>query len=40
VTPTSDLGKILAAIHEVQVAGRTSFSTGIQIAQVLYQLFH
>lgn len=34
VTLTSDIGKILTALHGVKVGGSTSFSTSIQIAQV------
>jgi hypothetical protein len=34
VTLTSDLGKILSALHSVKIAGAGDFMTGIQIAQV------
>jgi 26S proteasome regulatory subunit N10 len=34
VTLTSDIGKILSAIHKVKIHGSSSLSTSIQIAQV------
>ncbi|CAO3659707.1 unnamed protein product [Umbelopsis vinacea] len=34
VTLTSDLGKILSALHSVKIAGAGDFMTGIQIAQL------
>jgi len=34
VTLTSDLGKILSALHSVKIAGAGDFMTGVQIAQL------
>ncbi|KAI8804060.1 hypothetical protein BJ742DRAFT_826291 [Cladochytrium replicatum] len=34
VTLTENLGKILSAIHSVQISGTANFSTGVQIAQL------
>ncbi|KAF9577750.1 hypothetical protein BGW38_006839, partial [Lunasporangiospora selenospora] len=34
VTFTSDIGKILSALHEVSIGGRASFTTSVQIAQL------
>ncbi|KAL1920090.1 uncharacterized protein VTP21DRAFT_1236 [Calcarisporiella thermophila] len=34
VTLTSDIGKILSALHEVRIAGHANFLTGIQVAQL------
>lgn len=34
VTLTSDIGKILTALHNITVAGRANISTGVQIAQL------
>lgn len=34
VTLTSEFGKIISALHQVQIAGSSNLSTGVQIAQV------
>ncbi|KAJ3204025.1 hypothetical protein HDU67_009811 [Dinochytrium kinnereticum] len=34
VTLTSEIGKILTALHHVKIAGRSNISTGVQIAQL------
>jgi 26S proteasome regulatory subunit N10 len=34
VTLTSDLGKILSALHEIKISGNSDFVTGVQIAQL------
>ncbi|KAJ3272833.1 hypothetical protein HK104_004385 [Borealophlyctis nickersoniae] len=34
VTLTSDIGKILTSLHKIQIAGRASINTGVQIAQL------
>ncbi|KAF9918326.1 hypothetical protein BX616_009341 [Lobosporangium transversale] len=34
VTFTSDMGKILSALHNVSIGGRASFTTSVQIAQL------
>ena len=34
VTLTADIGKILTALHHVQLAGKANVETGLQIAQV------
>lgn len=34
VTPTTDLGKILACMHGLQVAGEMNMTSGIQVAQL------
>ncbi|KAF9976825.1 hypothetical protein BGZ73_007733 [Actinomortierella ambigua] len=34
VTFTSDVGKILTALHNVKIGGEASFSTGVQVAQL------
>ncbi|KAG0224409.1 hypothetical protein BGW41_005132 [Actinomortierella wolfii] len=34
VTFTSDIGKILTALHNVKIGGEVSFSTGVQVAQL------
>ncbi|KAI8845528.1 hypothetical protein BC829DRAFT_399569 [Chytridium lagenaria] len=36
VTLTSDIGKILTALHNVKISGRANLSTGVQIAQVSF----
>jgi 26S proteasome regulatory subunit N10 len=34
VTPTTDLGKILTALHNARITGESDLSTGIQVAQL------
>ncbi|KAL0550587.1 hypothetical protein IC582_015109 [Cucumis melo] len=34
VTPTSDLGKILACMHGLEIGGETNLAAGIQVAQL------
>jgi len=34
VTLTSDIGKILSALHSIKLGGKSNFTTGIQIAQL------
>ncbi|WOL07317.1 hypothetical protein Cni_G16057 [Canna indica] len=34
VTPTSDLGKILACMHGLEIGGETNLTAGIQVAQL------
>ncbi|CAG8595508.1 5550_t:CDS:2 [Paraglomus brasilianum] len=34
VTPTADIGKILAAMHKTKIGGKASITTGIQVAQL------
>jgi 26S proteasome regulatory subunit N10 len=34
VTPTQDEGKVVAALHDVKLAGDSDLTTGIQVAQV------
>lgn len=34
VTLTSDVGKILSALHEIKISGNSDFVTGVQIAQL------
>ncbi|KAJ3096949.1 hypothetical protein HDU97_005424 [Phlyctochytrium planicorne] len=35
VTLTSDIGKILTALHQVKISGKSNISTGVQIAQLV-----
>lgn len=39
VSLTSDIGKVLTAIHETKIGGQIQFSTSIQIAQVFVLVF-
>jgi len=36
VTLTSDIGKVLTALHNIKLAGSAHFTTGVQIAQVIF----
>lgn len=38
VTLTSDIGKILTALHNVQINGKCQINTAVSIAQVRYEL--
>lgn len=34
VTLTSDIGKVLTALHTISLGGKANFTTGVNIAQV------